>query len=237
IYGAAWDGEPAELFSTRSGFPESRSLGFRNTHLHCVSSSGELAVSLDSRFTSHRQFVGTLARVPLEGAVPRPVLENVSEADWSGDGRLAVVRMIDGRSRLEFPVGTVRYETTGWISHPRIAPKGNSIAFLEHPFLGDDRGSVAVVDLAGGARRTLSDGWAGEQGLGWSTPTNEVWFTAAESGFARALHAVTPAGKTRLVTRMAGGLILSDLAADGRMLVIRDVESSEIKGRFAGESK
>src|SRR5436309_3649892 len=60
IYSAAWDGEPVELFSTRAGFPESRSLGFRHTHLYCISSTGELAVSLDSRFTSHRQFVGTL---------------------------------------------------------------------------------------------------------------------------------------------------------------------------------
>ena len=235
VYSAAWDGEPVEIFSTRSGFPESRPLGFRNAHLHGVSSSGELAVLLDSRFLSHRQFAGTLARVPLEGAMPRPLLENVSEADWSADGRnLAVVRAVDGRSRLEYPIGTVLYETPGWISHPRIAPKGNVIAFLDHPFLGDDRGSVAVVDLAG-SKKTLSNGWAGAQGLGWVS--GEVWFTAAEAGFARALHAVTLAGKQRLVTRMAGGLILNDIGADGRMLVIRDVERSEILGRFAGESK
>jgi serine/threonine protein kinase len=237
VYSAAWDGEPVEIFSTRSGFPESRSLGFRNAHLYGISSSGELAVSLDSRFVSHRQFVGTLARVPLEGAAPRALLEGVSEADWSPDGRsLAIVRQAEGRARLEYPAGKVLAETSGWISHARIAPKGKLIAFLDHAIFGDDRGAVAVVDLEGN-KRTLSDGWAGEQGLAWSAGASEVWFTAAESGLARALHAVSLAGRPRLVTRMAGGIILHDIASDGRMLIVRDVERSEIMARLDGEPR
>ena len=236
VYSAAWDGEPVEMFSTRAGFPESRSLGLRNAHLYSVSASGEMAVSLDSHFVSHRQFVGTLARMSLEGAAPRALLENVHEADWAPDGRgYAIVRTVDGRQRLEFPVGTVLYETPGWISHARISPKGNLIGFLDHPFLGDDRGAVAVVDLSG-TRKVLSEGWAGEEGLAWAGPS-EIWFTAAEAGFARSVHAVTVGGRQRLVTRMAGGLVLSDMASDGRMLIIRDVERSEIMGRFPGEAR
>ena len=37
--------------------------------------------------------------------------------------------------------------------------------------------------------------------------------------------------------RMAGGLILKDIARDGRTLVIRDIERSEIVGRIAGADK
>jgi dipeptidyl aminopeptidase/acylaminoacyl peptidase len=51
------------------------------------------------------------------------------------------------------------------------------------------------------------------------------------------VHAVTLYGKRRLVTRMAGGLILKDIAKDGRMLVIRDIERSEILARIDGAPK
>jgi hypothetical protein len=236
LYSAAWDGEPIELYSTRAEFPESRSLGFR-AQLFAVSTTGEMAIALDSRYVSHRQLRGTLARVPPEGAAPRPTLEGVHEAEWTPDGKaLAVVREVAGRYRLELPAGNVLYETGGWISHPRVHPKGTHVAFLDHPMQGDDRGSVAIVDLSGN-HRVLSEGWAGAEGLALSPDGSEVWFTAAESGFARALHAVTLYGKRRLVMRMAGGLILKDIARDGRMLLIRDIERSEILGRIGDEPK
>jgi serine/threonine protein kinase len=237
VYSAAWDGEVVEVFSTRAEFPESRSLGFRGAQLYSISSTGELAIALKSRYISHRQLRGTLARVPLEGAAPRPTLEGVHEAEWTPDGKaFAVVREVDGRFRLEMPVGNVLYETSGWISHLRVHSKGAQIAFLDHPFQGDDRGSVALIDLAG-EKKVLSEGWAGAAGLAWSADESEVWFTAAEAGLARGLHAVTLYGRKRLVTRMAGGLILTDIAKDGRMLVIRDVERSEIMGRIGDGPK
>ncbi len=237
LYSAAWDGEPIELYATRAEFPESRPLGFRRAQLFAISTTGELAIALDGRYVSHRQLRGTLARVPLEGAAPRPTLEGVHEAEWTPDAKaLVVAREVGGRYRLELPAGRVLYETGGWISHPRVHPRGTHVAFLDHPMQGDDRGSVAIVDLEGN-RRVLSEGWAGAEGLALSPDGSEVWFTAAESGFARALHAVTLYGKRRLVLRMAGGLILKDIARDGRMLVIRDIERSEIMGRIGGATK
>ena len=50
IYGAAWDGGPLEIFSTRADSPESRSLGLPGADLLAVSSAGELAVSLDRHY-------------------------------------------------------------------------------------------------------------------------------------------------------------------------------------------
>jgi sugar lactone lactonase YvrE len=71
----------------------------------------------------------------------------------------------------------VLYETIGWISHIRVFPREDAIAFMEHPFRADDRGTVAVVDLNGN-KRTLTPEWSGEYGLAWSPDGSEVWFTA-----------------------------------------------------------
>jgi len=69
--------------------------------------------------------IGTLARMPAAGGAPRDVLEGVELADWSPDGRdLAVVRTVGGRARIEFPIGTVVFETAGWIDSMRVSPDG-----------------------------------------------------------------------------------------------------------------
>ena len=47
IYGAAWDGQPTELFMTRTDSPESRPLGVRFAKILSVSADGRMAVLLD----------------------------------------------------------------------------------------------------------------------------------------------------------------------------------------------
>jgi hypothetical protein len=85
-----------------------------HTQLASVSSTGEMAVLLNSRAISTWSNVGTLARAPLIGGAPREIVEQVQWADWAPDGSsLAVVRDVGGRNRLEFPVGKVLYETGG----------------------------------------------------------------------------------------------------------------------------
>src|SRR5262245_57192827 len=79
IYSAAWEGNPREIFTAQYAAPESRSLGLPPADVLAVSSSGELAVLLNARFTNGYQRTGTLARVPLSGGVPREVLENVQD--------------------------------------------------------------------------------------------------------------------------------------------------------------
>ena len=75
---------------------------------------------------------GTLARVPLEGGAPRELLENVSLADWSPDGRdLAVVHKVGGKDRLEFPIGKVLYETGEEIASVRFSPRGDRLAISQ----------------------------------------------------------------------------------------------------------
>jgi Tol biopolymer transport system component len=159
-----------------------------------------------------------LARMPLAGGAPRELLEDVMQADWSPDGEaLAVLRGPHGQQRLEYPVGTVLVETTGWLSDPRVSSKGDLVAFLEHPMTNDDRGAVAVVDRAG-RKTVLSSGWGSIAGLAWSPSGDEVWFTAAKMA-ARGLYAVALDGRERAVLRAPGTLTLFDISNDGRVLL------------------
>ena len=222
VYGAAWDGNPVEIFSTRPEGPDSRALGFPDTEILSISSNGEMAISVKRRSLGTFVSSGTLARASLAGGASREILEDVQEADWGPDGsNLATVHEVAGRSRLEFPAGKTLYETAGWISHPRVSPKGNLVAFVDHPVRADDGGEVAVVDLAG-KKRTLASGWLSIMGLAWAPKSGEIWFTATRVGVARALYAVSLSGKERVVSRMAGTLTLDDISRDGRVLVTRD---------------
>jgi len=231
LYSAAWQGDPVDVYATRPGSVESRSFGLGRAELLAVSPSGEMALSLGNHAIGTWVRVGTLARAPLAGGAPRAVLEDVQWADWGPDGNsLAVVRDVGGRNRLEYPIGKVLYETSGgWISHPRVSPKGELVAFLDHPLQGDDSGSIAVVDVSGHEKK-LSRDWYGTQGLAWSSDGKEVWFTASEAGQDRYLSAVSLSGKERLVTRIPGDLILFDIHRDGRVLLARASRRREFIG-------
>jgi serine/threonine protein kinase/Tol biopolymer transport system component len=237
LYSAAWQGGPIDVFTARPEAPEARSMGLPHTQLLSVSSASEMAVLLNSKALGTWVTMGTLARAPLVGGAPREVLEQVQWADWSADGNtLAVVRDFGGRNRLEFPTGKSLYETGGWIGHPRVSPKGDQVAFIDHPVQGDDRGTVAVIDLAG-HKKNLSEEWYTVQGLAWSATGNEIWFTASKSGVDRTLYAVTLDGKERMVLRLPGALMLFDIWKDGRVLMMRASWRRELVGTIAGESK
>jgi DNA-binding winged helix-turn-helix (wHTH) protein/Tol biopolymer transport system component len=229
VYGASWDGAPIELFSNDLKIPGVRSMGLPATLVLAVSSTGEMAVLQGLNNPFMFTFHGTLGQVPLSGGTPRQIAENVTGADWAPDGKsLAIVRDMGGTQRLEFPVGHVLYETDGWISHPRISPKGDRIAFLDHATHDDDRGIVSVVDLAG-KKKVLSSGWESEEGLAWSPNGSEVWFSATAAGLQRRIYAVNLAGRQRLAFSALGGVTLHDIASDGRLLLTRDEQRAGIR--------
>jgi serine/threonine protein kinase/dipeptidyl aminopeptidase/acylaminoacyl peptidase len=237
LYSAAWQGSPVDVFTARPEAPEARSMGLTRTQLVSVSSASEMAVLLNSKAIGTWVNMGTLARAPLVGGAPREVLEQVQWADWSADGSgLAVVRDLGGRNRLEFPIGKPLYETGGWIGHPRVSPKGDQIAFIDHPVQGDDSGSLALVDLAG-HKRSLSGEWFTIQGLAWSPDGKEIWFTASKSGVDRTLYAVSMDGKERMVLRLPGAVMIFDIFKDGRVLLMRASWRRELIGMTADDSK
>ena len=225
VYGAAWEGLTPEIFTTQIGTPGSRPLGFGWADLLSISSTGEMAVSLDRHFIVGWETSGTLARVPLVGGAPRAILESVHDADWSPDGReLAVVRAVAGRNRLEYPVGNVLYETDGWISSLRVSPDGNLIAFNDHPVRGDNVGPIAVIDLEG--KKRVFPGPGAPQGLVWSPDGTEIWGARAGTLFAQPLD-----GPPRILHTAIGGLGLWDVSADGRMLLASQTMRRELVGK------
>ncbi len=237
LYSAAWQGSPVDVFTARPEAPEARSMGLTRTQLVSVSSASEMAVLLNSKAIGTWVNMGTLARAPLVGGAPREVLEQVQWADWSADGAsLAVVRDMGGRNRLEFPIGKPLYETGGWIGHPRVSPKGDQIAFIDHPVQGDDSGSLALVDLNGN-KRSLSGEWFTIQGLAWSPDGKEIWFTASKSGVDRTLYAVSMDGKERMVLRLPGAVMIFDIFKDGRVLLMRASWRRELIGMTDGDAK
>jgi eukaryotic-like serine/threonine-protein kinase len=237
IYSAAWEGKPLQLFTTRPESPESHELEPAGADVLAVSSTGEMALSLRSHPVAGFLYAGTLARVPLVGGAPREILENVEWADWSPDGsNLAVVRLEQGRHRLEYPPGKLLYEGDGWIGHIRMSPKGDLIAFIDHPLLGDDGGALATVDLSG-KKTTLSTGWDSIQGVAWAPGGNEIWFTATRTGGDRSLYAADLSGNVRLLARVPGELTLLDIGRDGNVLLTRGNDRAGIIGLAPGETK
>jgi len=237
FYAATWEGSPVEVFSTDPKFLGTRSLGLTGADLLAVSSSGQMAVLQPAEPEFMTGMTGTLGQVPLTGGTPRQIAERIEWADWSPDGKtLAVIHNVDGKVRLEFPLGHVLYETSGWISHVRVAPNGHQIAFLDHPTFSDDEGSVSIVDLDG-RKTVLSTGWESEEGLAWSARGDEVWFSATRAGLQRQIYAVDLSGRLRLAFRALGGVTLQDIAPDGRVLMTRDEQRAGIRGEARGGTK
>ena len=224
VYGAAWNGKPLQIFSTVGDSLLSQPLNLADANLLAISRTGELAVTLHGAHMAHLETVGgTLARTPFAGGSPREVLEDVPWADWDANGDLAVVHHAKDRDQIEYPIGHVLYQSKGWISHLRFSPQADKIAFMDHPDLWDDSGSVCLIDAAGHAT-VLTPEWKSEDGLAWGPDGKEVWFTAVEKGLNRDLHAVNLSGRVRKILDLPEGMTLEDVAPDGRALVSLDNE-------------
>ncbi|MBA2260673.1 MAG: protein kinase, partial [Acidobacteria bacterium] len=214
VYSAVWDSEPHRVYSFRLDSPRSAAPPIADAALLAVSRSGEMAIA--TRPERRDLFIqsGTLAQIPLGGGAPREILEHVIEAAFAPDGRIAVVRPEGGRMRLEFPIGTVLYETAGWLSSPRFSPAGDRIAFHEHPLHEDDRGWPAIVDVATRAKRNLTPEQVSLSGLAWTPDDEEVCYAVVRTISCVAIQTQA----VRLVLRGAPRLVLHDIASDGRIL-------------------
>jgi Tol biopolymer transport system component len=238
LYSAAWEGKPVEVFVSRLDSPESRPFGLGGAEVLSVSPSGEMAVSLGRRAAYSFVRTGMLARIGMTGGgSPKEILDDIQWADWAPDGQgLAIVRDSGGKQRLEFPAGRVLYETAAWVSHPRVSPKGDEVAFVDHPVSGDDTGSISLVDRSG-KKKTITGSFASVMGVAWSPAGNEVWFTAAPVGFNRGVYAVSRGGAVRLLAQATGGLTIQDISRNGRVLVVQDKARQGISALLPGSDK
>jgi eukaryotic-like serine/threonine-protein kinase len=221
LFGALWDGDLCRIYSTRVDNPESQPLDLPVANVLAVSRSGELALALganrDGVFT-----YGTLARVPIAGGAPRELVEDVKFADWSPDGNaLAIIRLVEGRDQLEYPVGKVLLqpsleEGTG-LGFARVSPDGQRVAYVHYKGLQSLIGKVCVIDTSGKVE-TLTGEYVNIHGLAWRG--QQVCYTASDSVMLlRSLFAVVPGSAPRLIARMPANISLWDAAPDGRLLL------------------
>ena len=241
IYGAAWEDNPLEVFSSYQTGPEARPLSLRDADVLSVSPTGELAISIGRRFMGvGYATTGMLARVPLAGGAPRRVCQDMQEAEWTRDGKnFLLTRRVEGFYRIESPIGNVIYKTPRWVSRARFSPDEQLIAFIEHPLWGDDAGSVTIIDRTGNVVVRAEESWNSTSGLAWTPAGDEVWFTgeAIGKGRGRDIVAMSKDGKTRVVLPMPGRLTLHDISADGRVLVAIENGRREAVSGTRGDSQ
>lgn len=227
VYSAEWDGSAPGVFVTQQGVREARDLNLPNARVAAVSHKGELALIQGGiKFGS----AGLLTRVPIGGSLPREVLKDVSCADWAADGeQLAVGRIVEGKVRLDFPIGTALWQGEGRpIPTLRIAPGGQRIAFGEY-----DRttGDYALMVWENNQSRMLQRGFRAITELCWSATGTEVWVGGTRLGEEPAIFGVDLTGRMRVVSQTAGWPFLHDILPDGRVLMTQSNSRLGIRAR------
>jgi hypothetical protein len=234
VYSALWDGNPPETFTTRLDTPVSRSLGLPPGRVLSVSSQGELAVLLARPGEREGDWRGTLARVPLAGGAPREVAGDVRRADWSPDGReLAIVRVVDGRRRLEYPIGHVLRDPVSAEDYGpilRVSPRGDKVA------LHCDDG-LLIIDRAG-KTTTLATPSPVVEGLAWAPNGDGLWAVLGlgVAGRTETLWYSTLDGKATEVAHLPGHLFLHDVSRDGRLLIHLGSEGVALRAKAPAET-
>lgn len=219
-YTETWDGHLPRVFSTRLRDQGYHRLDLDDAVLLGVSRKDDLAILTHPRFEGF-DYVGTAAIVPPSGGAPRDVAADARGADWANDGSLAIVRSSGGRQRLEFPIGHVLHEATGWLDAVRVSPRADFVALVEHPTQATDIGNLVVVSRSG-ERRVLVAGWGSMHGVAWNAAGNEIWFTGSPpepTDAPAGIRATTLDGRIRSIADVAGALNLQDTSARGDILL------------------
>ncbi len=229
VYSATWDGGPLQLFPATRGIRTSDPLKLEGADLLSISrSTGELALALDRRYPVGWEAIGTLAVAQQGGGAPRQLLENVMAADWGPGGELAVAHEVGGVVRLEYPIGTVLYESPGWISELRVHPDGKRILIADNPVRGDNVATLKIVHGDGRVER-LANG--GSWGAVWAPDGETVW--ACNGG---TVYRVRPGEQPVRIHETPTAMRLLDSDPNGTLLVAVALSSREMIVRAPGAS-
>jgi len=221
VYSAGFDGKPLELFYNYGEAADSRSFRIESASLKSVSRSGKIAVLVNFELNWSDGYNGTLQILPAAGGEPETTIVGVDDAAFAPDDTFAILRTgLDGEQRLEYPNGTVLFKSTGWMSYPRFSPKGDKIAFFEHP-AGDFSGSIAVLDLASKKTTYLLTDWQSLKGLAWNPKTNDIWFGGSKESKTVNINSVSLSGQVqkRLYAVSAQNARVDDISDEGRILI------------------
>ena len=237
VYGASWDGNPFRIYLATPGNPEARDLGLPDgSMLLAVSSKDELAV-LSGPFG--QDGAGTLSRGSILGGQMRPLLEGVRMADWAPDGSsLAVLRSVNGKFRLECPVGKVLADNLEWpLLAIRVSPDGLRVAYASY-YKGTSV-SMGIIDSSG--KREFLGAVSGQTSeivdplLNWSPDGREIWFRSFDLTEWGTIYAIDLKGRRRIVTRIPAHATIYDIARNGRVLLRTDSRQVGILGKGPGD--
>ena len=128
-----------------------------------------------------------------------------------------MVRHVDGKYHLEYPLGKVLYESASLPpAHVQPHSSDGTVAFFGHnAAIGDY--DVLLVDGASRVR-VLSRSWRTLGGLGWSPDRKEIWFSAAKPSKNSGIFAVDLSGQERVLVEAPGFMLLQDVSRDGSAL-------------------
>jgi serine/threonine protein kinase len=233
IYEASWEGGPSRIYLAIPGNPNSRDLGIPpSSSLLAISSKEELAYTDAS---------GNLMRGSISGGQMRPLLDNVAAADWSPDGEaLAVLRRVNGKSRIEYPIGTVIADDVRFpLETIRVSPDGTRVAFVSF-FRGRAVG-LHIVD------RNKKQQYLGEISgqtssnipfaLCWSPQGDEIWFRSFDSNDTQTIYAVDLKAHRRVVANLPANVELYDISRQGAALLSAGSVRWGILGAAPGDSQ
>jgi serine/threonine protein kinase len=217
IYSASWGEEGPRVLATIPGGRESRPLTEPGYQLGAVGPGGELAVIRKNGHTA-----GTLARMSLSGAAPRDVAEDVVEADFTPGGEIVAARLVHDMMVVEYPLGRAVYTGPGRIDSLRVAPDGESVAFVEHPISNDDAGRVCTVSRAGAYACRTDAHWLFMNSLVWAPDGGAIWFSGIEQGSRGGIYAVGATGAPARLLGLHQSASIDDLGAAGALVRFED---------------
>jgi Tol biopolymer transport system component len=236
LYAAAWDGGANRVYLVTPGNPESRDLQMPDGgDLLSVSPKSDLALLVGP---FGKDGAGTLAQNAVTGGQTRPMLEDVFTAEWSPDGSsMAVARRINGKWRVEYPVGHVLWEAEWPPYGLRISPDGERVAF--GVFGGGS--SIGIMTVTRSGQRKFLGVVSGQittvagARLAWRPDGREIWFRSFDTNDLGTIYGVNLSGKRRVIAHLPGRVNLHDISADGKALISTVVVRAGILGVAPGE--
>ena len=184
VYSAAWDGQPAQVYATRIGSREARPLGIEGVVLS-VSSKDEVAVKRGrflGRRTAGQPDMGTLARCRWQAERRGIYSRTWMAADWDPEGQdLAVLRRVEGKKRLEYPIGHVVDEAEDDLFNVRVLP-GGRLAIWRWRKEGKIVALCPPAHRPRGRRPCSREAGPNGRDLSWSQATQEILFVASREG-------------------------------------------------------
>lgn len=214
---------------------QTKPLDAAGTILSSVNSRGELAFVSNGQ--QHTSATGArLMAMNSQGNWTGKIADGVLAADWSPrNSDLAVARHEGALSVIEFPRGHPVFSTRGWVSDLRVSPRGDRVAFWEHPVRDDTGGAVEVVERSGKANR-LTSLWSSASGLAWSPSGSEIWFSAGRDGITLSIYGVNLQGKVRDIFAGPSSVRLLDFSKTGEVLMTVDNTRMNMMSGTLGET-